>query len=94
MNCHTTSKVKINSVGTFLPDEIVKSDDLMNEIDSQNRYGIPINWMRTAMGIEERRLAPESAKPSDLAIPAAREAIESCPEISPEDIDLVIFLWN
>jgi 3-oxoacyl-[acyl-carrier-protein] synthase-3 len=91
MNHMTYKKTKIQSVGTFIPDEIVKSDDLMREIDSETKYNIPIDWMRNAMGIEERRLAPATAKPSDLAIPAAREAIDSCPGLSPEDIDLVIF---
>ncbi|MFT5179271.1 MAG: 3-oxoacyl-(acyl-carrier-protein) synthase III [Alteromonas macleodii] len=91
MNHITTKKAKIASVGTFIPSEIVTSDELMNEIDSQNRYDIPTDWMRVAMGIEERRIAPASAKPSDLAIPAAREAIDSCPGLAPEDIDLVIF---
>ena len=91
MNHHATPKVKIKSVGTFLPKEIVYSDDLMSEIDSSNQYNIPIDWMRTTMGIEERRISPASSKPSDLAIPAAREALDSCPDVSPQDIDLVIF---
>lgn len=91
MNHHFTPKVKINSVGTYLPEEIVRSDHLMAEIDSLNKYDIPIDWLSNVMGIEERRVAPESAKPSDLAIPAAREAIEKCPGLAPEDIDLVIF---
>lgn len=91
MNHHITTKVKINSVGTFLPPEIVKSTELMTEIDSENRYDIPNNWLSDAMGIEERRVAPANAKPSDLAIPAAREAIESCPGLDPQEIDLVIF---
>jgi len=91
MNHVATPRVKINSIGTYLPEEVVKSDDLMAEIDSERQYGIPIDWMRTAMGIEERRMAPSSAKPSDLAIPAAREAIDSCPGLDPQDIDLIIF---
>jgi len=91
MNCQITKKVKINSVGTFLPAEIVKSEDLMNEIDSVNRYDMPLDWLSKSMGIDERRVAPEDAKPSDLAIPAAREAIDSCAGVKPEDIDLVIF---
>jgi len=91
MNHHITTKVKINSVGTYLPPEIVKSTDLMNEIDSENQYDIPIDWMSNVLGIEERRVASDSSKPSDLAIPAAREAIESCAGLDPQDIDLVIF---
>lgn len=91
MNVQITPRVKINAVGTFLPEEIIKSDDLMSEIDSENRYDMPTDWLRNVMGIEERRVAPETARPSDLAIPAAREAIESCPDVDPQDIDLVIF---
>lgn len=91
MNHISTPKVKINSVGTFLPSEVVKSSDLMTEIDSEKHYDMSVDWLSTTMGIDERRVAPDNAKPSDLAIPAAREALESCPELSPEDIDLVIF---
>lgn len=91
MNPMSSPKVKINSVGTYLPSEVVHSDDLMVEIDSENRYDMPSDWMRTVMGIEERRISAVGSKPSDLAIPAAREAIESCPGLKPEDIDLVIF---
>ncbi len=91
MNHQVIPKVKINSVGTFLPREIVRSVDLMTEIDSENRYDIPNNWLSDVMGIEERRVAPADAKPSDLAIPAAREAIELCEGLDPQDIDLIIF---
>ncbi len=91
MNHIAAPKVKIQSVGSFLPPEVVRSDDLMTEIDSANRYDMPIDWLRTVMGIDERRVAPENFKPSQLAIPAAQEALDKCPEIRPEDIDLVIF---
>ena len=47
--------------------------------------------MSEKMGIIERRVAPSDAKPSDLAIPAARKAIEAATDIKPEEIDLVIF---
>jgi len=72
-------------------EEIVKSDDLFAEINSETKYDIPHNWMSNVMGIKERRVAPESAKPSDLAIPAAIQALQSAPEVDPKDIDLVIF---
>ena len=36
-------------------------------------------------------MSPESALPSDLAIPAAMQALESAPEVDPKKIDLVIF---
>ena len=91
MNYHSIPKVKVESVGTFLPQQIVHSDDLMNEIDSANRYNIPIDWLATVMGIEQRRVAEANSKPSDLAVPAAQEALDSCKSVNPDDIGLVVF---
>ena len=87
----TQKRAKIYSTGIHLPTEIVKSDDLFAEINSETQYGIPTNWMSEKMGIIERRVAPSDAKPSDLAIPAALKAIEGASQINSEEIDLVIF---
>ena len=87
----TQKKSKIVSTGIYLPSEVIKSDDLFAEIHSESQYGIPTNWMSEKMGIIERRVAPSGAKPSDLAIPAAQQAIDEAFEINPQDIDLVIF---
>lgn len=84
-------KAKIYSTGIHLPSEIIKSDDLFAEIGSDIKYGIPTNWMSEKMGIVERRMAPVNSKPSDLAIPAAKNAIDSAEPGIAEDIDLVIF---
>ena len=85
------NRTKIYSTGTYLPLEIVKSDDLFAEINSESQYGIATNWMSDKMGIVERRVAPQGSKPSDLAIPAAQQAIDEATEVDPQDIDLVIF---
>ncbi|MFT6408656.1 MAG: 3-oxoacyl-[acyl-carrier-protein] synthase-3 [Arenicella sp.] len=84
-------KAKIFSTGVHLPSQVVKSVDLLEEIRSECLYGIDKNWMSETMGIEERRMAPDAAKPSDLAIPAARDALRKIPEIDTQHIDLVIF---
>jgi len=81
---------KILSVGTYLPDEVVKSDDIMSEVNSYEKYGIPIELISRFMGIHERRMSKSDAKPSDLAIPAAQQAIDEA-DINPDDIGLVIF---
>jgi len=86
----TTANTKILSVGSYLPKQTLKSDDIMSEIKSDVQYDIPINWMSESMGIIERRISPSTFKPSDLAIPAARKAIEQ-KGINPDLIDLVIF---
>lgn len=89
-NQQATLQTKILGVGTFLPNEVVQSDDLMNEIKSSEQYGIPINWISRFMGIKERRMSALNAKPSDLAIPAAEKAIVDS-GVNPDEIDLVIF---
>lgn len=88
---YTRTKATIKSVGTYLPSQVVKSDHLFEEIDSERRYGIPTNFMSKDMGIIERRMSHDQAMPSELAIPAAQSAIDSCPDLNPDDIGLVIF---
>jgi len=78
-------------VGTYLPDQIVKSDDLMIEIETERQYGMPYNWMSEQMGIIERRMAPSSMDPSELAIRAAEDAFQACPDFNRDLIDAVIF---
>ncbi len=85
------SKAEIISVGTFLPDQRVSSDSILEEFQSDRRYGLPSNWLSVDMGINERRMAPDGFRPSDLAIPAARDALEACPQLDPNLIDAVIF---
>ncbi len=97
MNYHTSMRfqteianTKILSVGSYLPEQTLKSDDIMSEIKSDIQYDIPINWMSESMGIKERRISPADFQPSDLAIPAAKKAIDES-NINPDLIDLVIF---
>ena len=84
-------RAQILAVGTYLPEERVKSDDIMCEVQSELKYGLPHDWMSTQMGIQERRMAPDKLLPSDLAVFAAEEALNSNPDIKRSDIDCVIF---
>ena len=84
-------RAQILSVGTYLPEQKVSSDSIMQEIQTDIKYGLPCNWMSQEMGIFERRMAPDELKPSDLAIRAAQQAIDSCDDINPDQIDAVIF---
>ena len=91
MDAMTRSKTKIMSVGTCLPSQTVSSISLLEEIKSERNYNIPHNWITDRVGIIERRVAAADAKPSDLAIPAAQEALDNCPDLDPDQINLVIF---
>lgn len=84
-------RAEILSVGSYLPEQRVMSDCIMQEIKSEQRYGMPHNWMSEEMGIIERRMAPNDFLPSDLAVRAARKAFDLSPEINPGLIDAVIF---
>ena len=48
----STNNVKIISVGSYLPEQVLKSDDIMSEIKSDVLYDIPIDWMSASMGIK------------------------------------------
>lgn len=84
-------KSHIVGIGTYLPKQRVTSDSLMQEIGSERQYGRPHDWMSVSMGIMERRMATMEQTPSDLAIEAAKDALNCSPNCNPNDIDAVIF---
>jgi len=84
-------RTQMLGVGTYLPNQRVTSEDIMQDIDTEKNYGLAHNWMSVAMGIHERRMVSPEQQPSDLAIRAARKALDSCPDLNPDDIDAVIF---
>lgn len=81
---------RIRSVGVSLPENIVPSISLMEEIESESRFGIPHNWIDTRVGIINRRYANDDVEPSDLAVDASTKALQRA-SISPEHIDLIIY---
>lgn len=84
-------RTKMIGVGTYLPDQIVTSDEIMKDIDTEKNYGLPYDWMSTQMGIHERRMVTDDQTPSQLAIYAAEKALASCPELNPDSIDALVF---
>ncbi|MFT6005824.1 MAG: 3-oxoacyl-[acyl-carrier-protein] synthase III [Pseudoalteromonas tetraodonis] len=91
MDMRITPKIRILSVGSFLPSNIIKSNDLFDEIKSETFYNTPRTWMSEKVGIVERRASSLDDLPSSLALPAAQQALEACENLNPDDIDLVIF---
>lgn len=84
-------RTKVLGVGSYLPRQRVTSDEIMQEIGTEKKYGLPHNWMSAEMGITERRMVSADQRPSELAIEAAKNAFESCPDVHPSQIDAVIF---
>jgi 3-oxoacyl-[acyl-carrier-protein] synthase III len=77
----------IGSTGLSLPKHEVTNDELRKRFDS----ALPefVNKMEESSGITSRWWAPEDWATSDVALPAARQAIERAGR-KPEDVDLII----
>lgn len=86
-----TTSAEIISCGTFLPNNVIKSDDLLSEIDSHKRYGIPETFISKKVGIIERRFADEGETPSSMAAKAAQQALDEAPQINPDKIQKLVF---
>lgn len=76
--------------GHFLPPQSILSEELMDEIDSERRFGIPKRFLASCVGVQERRHASPDTPPSELAFKASLEAIQNA-GISPEEIDHVLY---
>ncbi|MDD3987991.1 MAG: ketoacyl-ACP synthase III [Candidatus Omnitrophica bacterium] len=76
-------RVGIIGVGEYLPDKVLTNHDLEKLVDTTDE------WIITRTGIKERRIASDNEAVSDLAIKAAREALEDA-KLAPQDLDLII----
>ncbi len=56
---YTQGHSRILGVGVYRPQRLVKSHEIMEYIDSENRFGVPTDWLDSVMGIKERRVPPE-----------------------------------
>ena len=74
---------RIAGTGRYLPERVLTNRDLEQLVDTTDE------WIRTRTGMERRHLAAAEQASSDLAIPAARAALESA-NCAPEEIDLVV----
>ncbi len=79
------SNARVTGTGFYVPPRVVTNGDLAKlGIDTTSE------WIIQRTGIEERRYAEEGVGTSDLALPAARAAIERA-GLQPRDIDLIVF---
>ena len=63
--------VTITGLGVKVPDRVVTNDDLSQYVETSDE------WIRERTGIRERRIAAPEEALSDLALPAARKALET-----------------
>lgn len=78
---------KIASTGIYLPEREVSNDDLRARFDAT----LPefVDKMEASSAIRTRWWAPEEWAASDLAVRAARQALERAGR-SPEEVDLIV----
>ncbi|MFO8041711.1 MAG: beta-ketoacyl-ACP synthase III [Alkalispirochaeta sp.] len=74
---------KIASVGSYVPVRRMHNNELAKIVDTSDE------WIYSHTGIHYRHLAAENEAASDLAVPAARLAMERA-GVTPEEIDLVL----
>jgi 3-oxoacyl-[acyl-carrier-protein] synthase-3 len=73
----------VTGVGGFLPERIVTNDDLAERVETSDE------WIRERTGIRQRRQADDGTPVSDLAVEAARRALEAAGR-TVDDVDLII----
>ena len=71
------------SVGGYLPERVVRNDDLAATVDTSDE------WIRQRTGIAQRHIVAEGEKTSDLARNAAEQALARA-GMTGADIDLII----
>lgn len=73
----------IVGTGSFIPKTVLTNKDLEKKVDTTDQ------WIFERTGIRERHIADESEACSDLALPAARNALEAA-KVEPGELDLIL----
>ena len=72
--------VSITGIGANVPDRVMTNDELSEMVDTSDE------WIMHRTGIRERRIAGEDEALSDMALPAAREALAMSGVTEPSSI--------
>jgi len=75
--------VGITGVGVRVPERVLTNDELSMLVDTTDE------WITERTGIKERRIAAPEQAMTDLALPAARLALENA-RVKPSELDLII----
>ena len=76
-------RVGITGLGVHVPDKVVTNDDLARIVDTSDE------WIIERTGIRERRFATQDEALTDIALPAARDALAQA-GVDPASIDLLV----
>jgi len=76
-------RIKIVGAGFYVPDKVLTNAELEKMVDTSDE------WITTRSGIKERRISSPDQASSDMAIAAARRALDDA-GITKDDIDLIV----
>ena len=76
-------RAKIISTGAYAPQRILTNAELERMVETNDE------WIRQRSGICERRIVDDKEATSDLAVNAARQALERA-NLTPADIDFIV----
>ena len=76
-------RAKISGTGSYLPEKILSNKDLEKIVETNDQ------WIVERTGIRERRIAAPEQATSDLALRAAKNALEMA-GLGPRDIDMIL----
>jgi 3-oxoacyl-[acyl-carrier-protein] synthase III len=76
-------RVGITGLGVHVPDKVVTNDDLARIVETTDE------WIVERTGIRERRFATQDEALTDIALPAARDALVQA-GVDPGSVDLLI----
>jgi 3-oxoacyl-[acyl-carrier-protein] synthase-3 len=76
-------RIGITGLGTHVPERVMTNEELARIVETSDE------WIRERTGIRERRIAGDDEALTDIALPAALEALADA-GADPADIDLLI----
>ena len=79
----TRTRSIIRGVGSYLPEKVLTNADLEKIVETSDE------WIQQRVGIKQRHIAAEGQFTSDLAVEAARRALDNA-GLTPDDIDLIV----
>jgi 3-oxoacyl-[acyl-carrier-protein] synthase III len=82
-NVSANGSIGITGIGAHLPEKVLTNDDLSRMVETSDE------WITDRTGIKERRIAAAEEAASDLALPAARKALEQA-GLEGAELDLII----
>src|SRR5688500_16827416 len=77
------TRIGITGLGVHVPERVLANDELSRLVDTSDE------WIMERTGIRERRIAAPEQAMTDLALPAARHALERA-GVDARELDLVV----